>query len=290
MRSPLPLRDKLTWPIPDWSEIEKSEPAENSNAFWTDVGSSWMDLLVEFFEAPYKVTESPHFWLISPYSPKQAIDQVKWLEATLQKIQKRLGPLGHAELVGKTPVLVFGNDDDYYEYIANYYDEGEWATSGGIYLNDGYGHFAIPDCSKHNLGGALAHELTHSLMRNTDIPLWLNEGLTQICEESITGYMSFDMETVRENIDSFWNQTNIQLFWNGSGFHTPDETQALSYHLAQLLTFRLIRNRTPFDAFVLGAQKADAGEASLVEHFGISLQELVASSLGVGDWRYRPAR
>lgn len=287
MSPDLKLLPEATWPIPDWSYSEKLEPLENAHEFWTAAGSEWMDLLAEYIGAPYQITESPHFWLICPYPAKQAIARVKWLEKTLHSIRKLLGPIAMSELIGKTPIVIFANDEDYYSYIANYYQEGEWSRSSGVYLNDGYGHFVIPESAESNLAGALSHEMTHALIENQQIPLWLNEGIAQLCEESIAGFLSLDDDTIREHIETFWNESTIQSFWNGTGFSLASESQTLCYHLAQLLTYRLINDRTRFDAFTQKANRADAGETSLIDSYGFSLQDLAESALGDGDWSYR---
>lgn len=283
----LPLIENANWPIPDWRQIEKYEPEHAKNEFWTDVGSEWMTLLAEFMGSPYQITESPNFWLISSLSSKSSIEQIKWLEGIMRRIQKFLGLLSNDELLGKCPVLMFNSDEDYYHYIANYYEDGEWSGSGGVYLNHGYGHFAIPSSANLNLSGALAHELTHSLIGNPLIPVWLNEGLTQLCEEAIVGHLSIDEETVREHINSHWNEESIQAFWDGSGFQTPDESQALCYHLSQLLVYHLIKDRKRFDTFAQCANNTDAGASALEKVYGLTLHELLEPILGEGNWSFR---
>lgn len=283
----LSLIEDATWQIPDWHRIEKDEPHPVKSEFWTEIGSEWMTLLAEFMGSPYQITESPNFWLISSLPSKQSIEQIKWLEGIMQRIKKFLGPLSKDELLGKCPVLMFSSDEEYYDYIANYYEDGEWAVSGGVYLNHGYGHFAIPSSSSTNLSGALAHELTHSLIANPLIPAWLNEGITQLCEEAIVGHLSIDEETVREHIDTHWNDKSIQAFWDGRGFKTPDESQTLCYHLSQLLVYHLIKDRIRFDSFAQHAVYADAGGSALEQTYGLTLHELVEPILGEGDWSFR---
>lgn len=284
---PLPLVKDTIWPIPDWKEVEKQEPEQNKHEFWLAAGDEWIDLLSDHLGDTYQVTESPHFWLISSQPAKSSIEQIKWLEAAMQKILRMLGTLGNSSPLGKCPVLLFANDEDYYDYISNYYEEGDWATSGGIYISNVYGHFAIPQSSHHSLHAVLAHELTHALMENPNIPAWLNEGLTQLCEEAVIGYLQIDYEEIREHIDDYWNEKTIQGFWDGSGFKEQGEGQTLCYHLSQLLVYRLIQDRERFDEFAANATFEDAGEKCLHNTYGIGLSELVETALGEGVWRYR---
>lgn len=159
-----------------------------------------------------------------------------------------------------------------------------------VYIDRGYGHFAIPESSNYNLPAALAHELTHALIANPELPEWVEEGLTQLCEEAIAGHLSLDFETIREHIDNYWTESTIQKFWNGSGFKSPDEGQTLSYHLSQLFVYQLIKDRSRFDRFAQNARRSDAGEKSLLNEYGLSLQDITESALGEGNWGYREKR
>lgn len=281
------LPNESVWPIPDWDAIAESEPTDAIDEFWTAMGGYWVDYVSAYLGHPYETYESKSFLLVSGRGKRESASIIRWLEEIQLKVANYLGPLLQQELYGKCPVFLFENDDEYYTYISHYYDEGEYGNSGGIYINRGYGHFALPFNEYVSVKPAMAHELTHALVRSANMPLWLNEGIAQLCEEAVTGHLTFDYDTVKEHIGDYWNSETIQAYWTGRSFQRADHGQVLSYHLAQAMTYRLMTNRSQFDAFALKATASDAGESALLEVFDTSLQTLVSSVLGEDNWTFR---
>ena len=79
---------------------------------------------------------------------------------------------------GKTVVMAFGDEESYYQYIANYGSESSQpeAFSGGMFIDAGYGHFVFAQGTFETMEPVVVHELTHCLVRHLPIPAWLNEG------------------------------------------------------------------------------------------------------------------
>lgn len=277
------------WPIPIWEEIAKQEPEKNKNEFWTGMGGAWVDFVAQYLGPDYRAYESDRFLLISSQAESRSASILQWLEKTHSRISQFLGPLREKELIGKCIVIAFADEPSYYEYISHYYEDGEHGGSGGIFINEGYGHFAFPFLYYQGAESVMAHELSHSLVSSHGMPIWLNEGIAQLCEEAITGYLNLDYDEIKKRIDRYWNSETIQEFWTGKSFSSPDEGQVLSYHLAQGLTYRIMGDRDQFNDFALEASADDAGESALQARYSMSLNDLVSSFLGEGNWRYQKA-
>lgn len=182
-------------------------------------------------------------------------------------------------------VVLLQRQKDYYSFIAPFYeDEGEFATSGGIYVRSHGWSFPVIvmplEGQRWSVESTIAHELTHHALACMDMPLWVEEGLTQMMEERVTGTPSLRVEfDTRERHARHWDKEALERFWMGDAFESPhgDETE-LAYHLAQVLVRGLLTARAEgFFAFARAAKREDGGEAAAREHLGMSLEEVAAN-------------
>ena len=84
---------------------------------------------------------------------------------------------------------------------------------------------------------------------------------------------------------AFWNEENIQSFWAGTSFEENQESQELSYSLAEVLVHLPGENREAFLEFVSRAQFDDAGLTAALDCRGVCLGERAGTFLGEGNWR-----
>lgn len=167
-----------------------------------------------------------------------------------------------------------------------YPEDSKVGLSGGVYLNDGYGHFVFPAQDITFSESVAAHELTHACLFHLPIPLWLNEGLAMSMEDVVLNRNHFQMDrAIIAKHQTYWNEENIQTFWDGSSFANTDAGQALSYHLGQLLVRNISEDYAQFARFCKVAHVSDGGEKALLETFDISLGDLIEGLLGDGDWK-----
>lgn len=291
--SSLPLLpDPSRFPHPDWDAVHASvrpdQSDESLNAFWTEQGGEWVHLIKRSLGEGYQGYESANFWLVSREPTDTCRRLISWAEITARKVTDMLKLDHSGKLFGKTPIVVVHDVDTYYEYYASYLPDGDYAGSGGVYINRGYGHFVFCYLDMRNAERVMAHELTHAYVTHLPIPAWLNEGIAQLCEINITRQDTTRYEEIRDSIEDQWNQETIQEFWSGASFSKNDITQMHSYHLAKVLTARLARDTSRFHDFLHEAHYKDAGEAALLKQWGITLADLVADYLGEGDWASRP--
>ncbi len=302
MATTLPDRDDWFqenhgFPRPDWGAINGWLRAfakrEELHALWVQLTRFWLERLRARLGGQYFVAESEHFHLLSELAPKAREALLAFCEMARGRIERVVGEVDGVENPGKHVVLRFSDDDDYYAYISHFYADGEYASSGGMFLRDGYYHIAFPHASSDEEDRrALAHELTHDLLVNLPLPPWLNEALAMAFESDLAGGTAPALTSeLAKRHRGYWNAETIQEFWRGESFSKVDG-QELAYSLSRVL-LNLIQNdiRPPpeeFRRFVLRSDSGDAGAIAAREHLDIPLENLVASFLGPGEWRPRP--
>jgi hypothetical protein len=187
-------------------------------------------------------------------------------------------------------VVVLATAEEYYSFVSRFYvEEGEYATSGGIYIGasaDNFPLFAVNGQMKQEIEKTIAHELTHHAlkpdraMRATcaGLPLWAEEGLTQMMEEHVTrsSHFVFNREML-ERHRALWDEIGFEGFADGKVFQSPiGEHQELSYNLAEMLTRSLLSTRKrDFFAFARACRNegADPVEATRT-HLGGTVEQL----------------
>ncbi len=274
---------------PNWnliaSRIDESASTDKLNAFWTEQCNSWLNAIGAEYGESYRIHESENFALLSDEDDRYLRIFSEFLERTLGRILKTLDGIALEEGYGKHVAIIFTDIDQYYDYISRFFpDDGEFGMSGGMYLNEGYGHFVFPSQDITLAEPIAVHELTHACLNHLPIPLWLNEGLAVCMEDVLAGnHLYLDKRIIAKH-QRYWNENTIQSFWNGESFHASDEGQELSYNLAHVLVRYLSADLAVLREFVLNAQSSDSGDSACRAAFGINLAELASSFLGEGDW------
>jgi hypothetical protein len=134
------------------------------------------------------------------------------------------------------------------------------------------------------------HELTHNFVNHRGLPLWVEEGVTQFVEYSVThGDFLWDLNRHEaERQRRHWRRHGLQGFWTGESFHRP-RTMDWSYTLARILITNMIgRGNDKYMEFVKAAKWEDAGDAASRAVYGWGVDEWARHFLGDGDWTPRP--
>ncbi len=299
---------EMTWyddtrlPLPVWEEIVKAErpdwtPAAH-DAYCTAAAGRWLQALAaKLPSASYRIHESADFLLLSALEDRPVEVFMQFCQSLRRRIARNLLDISIERSGGKHVVMVFASEDEYYDYIAHYYpdDGGEYAMSSGMFIQHGYGHFALFEGEMEHMQPVIAHELTHCMLSHLPIPAWLNEGLAVNTEQAIFPHLGdprgalYHPNEIRAKHAAFWNADTIQEFWSGKSFLRSDDGNMLSYDLAQRITGVAAHSDDAFRAFVLDADLRDAGVSA--EHWlGYPLEHLVLRVLGAGDWRPDPVR
>lgn len=279
---------------PDWEAIHQFVEArftpEVFHEAYCQMASLWISQIQSQLPPGYNILESNKFIILSRADQQTVVEALQFLESCLFRIHSSL-PFVPAELgYGKWPVLCL-EVDDFYAYLTDYFneEEAEHALVGGVFLNRGYGHFAVPDACLERYSSVFAHELTHAILSICDLPNWLDEAITATVEQRITNEIPYVLN--RELIGrhrAYWTPDNIQTLWAGTSFWSPDEGQELSYHLSRFIFTALYQSGTidpsRVSQFIANARREDAGQASAKEHLNLDLGEILSHLLGDGTW------
>ena len=274
---------------PDWEQIDQgaSETFNQAelNEYWSQQCYQWLSCVAAEYGSNYRIEESSNFYILSDESPRYVEVFSAFLERTLRRILKTLPHIARDEGFGKHVAMIFKDADHYYDYISRFYPpEGEFGLSTGLYINEGYGHFAFPSQDISYAETIAVHELTHACLAHLNIPLWLNEGLAVLMEDVLAGQHLFIDHEIMSQHRQYWTEESIQGFWSGDSFFASDEGQMLSYHLAHVLTSKLAKGAKSFSEFANHADAADAGAQAAEQYLGVNLQQLASSFLGPGYW------
>ncbi|MGI9236370.1 MAG: hypothetical protein ACR2QZ_03190 [Woeseiaceae bacterium] len=281
------------FPRPDWEAIGLMYEAgteEQRQEGWETWARTWVNATTERLPDGYRVEESDNFLIMSAQDGRYVELLSKFLERALKKIMSNLGGIALDEGYGKHVVLIFNEQEPYYQYMSYFFpEEGEFILSSGVFLNSEYGHFAFPFLEMASAEPTSAHELTHACLRHLPIPLWLNEGFAVTMEDEICGFQPLQMEPERfREHRAFWNAETIQEFWSGFSFNRTDKGSGLSYELARFCLRSLAHDYDAFALFANTANFEDGGERAAIEVFGGSLGGVIHQFFGDGDWSPRP--
>lgn len=291
--------DGVTMPIADWSAIGRALPADAADdarhAFWAGAAREWLRRLGERLGSGYATGSSEHFLMLSALPARAADAALGMCERMRHRILRLLPRIARASGYGPHVVVVFDDDDAYYEYIDNYYaDGGEYAQSSGMFLSQGYGHFVFRADHAANMEPVVAHELTHCLLMHLPVPAWLNEGLAVNVEKRLAPRYVDPRNAAlerRERVgrrEAYWNAATIQAFWSGKSYLAAGAGGALSYELGEELVAMLSREPDAFAAFANAARVEDGGAAAARACLGLELGRVAEAVLGPGDWQPRP--
>lgn len=277
---------------PDWKVISQAiqqrfTGPDDLNIAWTDAARQWVMQLQSDLGGEYRVEDSPQFILLAALDEKKSGEILTFVENTLDQICERLKDAAWTSGHGKHVILLFEEQDDYYQYVSYFHHDGTHPTSGGCLLARGYVHIAAP-YESYGLRQMLAHELTHNCVVHLRLPLWLNEGLAMLFQRAVAPSHQplLDYE-LKERHLTFWNPENIQEFWSGISFQKPGDSNELSYSLAEIVLNLLSEKPGDWGAFLKQAEWGDAGQTAAMDCLGADLGDVMATFLGEGDWRPR---
>src|SRR5690349_18061838 len=86
-------------------------------------------------------------------------------------------------LLGPLVILLFADAETYGLYTSPFNPQEEEIRSGGMCLRQGYVHVALRPYPLESLQRILLHEMTHACLSHLSLPLWLEEGVTQLAED-----------------------------------------------------------------------------------------------------------
>jgi hypothetical protein len=287
--NPFPLAAHIArangFPYVDWKAVESwaaALPEEEQAQAWFSCARGWLLHLRAALGQQYRLDLAKHALLLSTLEPPIARDTLDFMERTTGRIVRLLDGIASPPKRGESILVVFDDEESYYNYIAYFYPErGEFAQSGGLYIDAGCGHFVTVKSDLPSVEPVIAHEMTHASVAGLPLPLWLNEGLAVNSERALTMPQRglYSPVELHEKHVAFWNAEEIQRFWSGESFDVGGDSNMLAYDLAQIIVEQMAKDWTSFRRFVLAADRADGGAAAAREHLAVDLGEYVCALL-----------
>jgi len=274
------------YPIMDWTAAGRwvdDLASEDRAPAWIGLERAWLLHMRDALGPGFRLVESDHCLLLSALEDNVANATLAFMERTLKRVVRTLDGIAATTPRGKDILIVFDDEDSYYRYVSHAYpEEGEFANSGGMFIDGGCGHFVTVRRDLSAIEPVIAHEMTHACLAHLPIPLWLNEGLAVNTEQRLTGVQgsSYTAQELRGMHLAFWGEAEIREFWNGYSFQRVDDGNLLSYDLARILVAYLAKDWDAFRRFVLVANMADGGAQAAREQLDADLGELVCALLG----------
>jgi hypothetical protein len=305
---PVPVPDHDAWfpkpgrfPVPDWDavhawvEAHVGEHEEDLNEAWEKIWWFWFSRIQAALGNEYLARESDHFVLLARTPQAGAEAALQLLEDTLGQVDHLLGSLANPDDEGPLAVFTIDDPDLLKEYVGTFYDHPEqYILESGLLLEEGFPHLVLPSAEGEAVEGALARELAHYLLSHLkDIPVWLDEGLSQWVEDEVAATVSPDMDDKQLGEHrSFWDRATIQGFWQGESFRQPGRICALSYELSYAIVHHLLHelgaDPKALESFVRAASLRDGGEEAARAYLGAGIGTLAAAVLGHDEPYWKP--
>jgi hypothetical protein len=235
-------------------------------------------ILVSYVQPQHAVWRSGHAEGFAPLAMTRQLSDIT--ERAWSLIESTLAPLVAPGSVTPIAVIAFSSRELYHAYtLSRFPEEGSWGTSGGMYLREAspcIAEIVLPLEVRQSVENVISHELTHHILNGLHLPLWVEEGLTQMMEERVTGWshLEANAETVVRQRE-LWNDGRISRFWSGESFFSDyEDEQKQSYNLSQLLIRGFLANRADdFFRFARACRDEDP-EIAIKKHLGVTLADL----------------
>src|SRR5262249_36421488 len=150
-------------------------------------------------------------WLFTSEPDEDAGRRVlTFAQTALETIRDLVGDLASPGWRGPLPLLRFEDQRTYYDYLSQFYEEGEHGGAAGCCFQRGYVHIALIAPGGITPLEVLAHELTHACVFHLRLPVWLEEGVTQHMESGTNswGRTSMTGESLVE-LRRFWKKEGL---------------------------------------------------------------------------------
>jgi hypothetical protein len=268
-----------------FAQMSKDWPREKKHEFWCAAQRQWLERLRAAMAEPYSILESENHLILTAYQ-----GEADWMLEFAEELNRLVaGMLDGAlsrESFGKFAILVLAGEARYWQYIRHYSKDNRPRESGGCCIFDGDAHIALPGV--RNFKHVLVHEIVHARLAHLrKLPHWVHEGIAQHIDRRLVTRSRMLADRFRANQHRvWWMNHGIQLFWTGAIFdERRTDWRNMGYELAEQLADAMIAaGRATFNAFLVDADKSDAGEAACRKHYGVGLGVWMQQILGEGDW------
>ncbi len=278
------FREESGLPFVMWSKASTfiaEQPGNQADA-QRAIAAAWLDELRDSLTVDHRRWRSPGVEGLVPLEGSIGPSLARAAENSLQILTRDLARIRGDGAIPPVAIVALEPNSAYVDFTSAFFpEEGNFATSGGLYIfrEDAFPLLSINAGSRHAIEDTVAHELTHHALHGCNLPLWIEEGLTQMMEERVTGTNNFilNAEMIARQREALEDR-DCEDFLSGDGFLSPSEDdQELAYHLAQWVTRSLLATR-PSDYFNFAkACKFQDSQDACERHFGVDPRSLVNS-------------
>ena len=275
--------------VRDW--VENNVAVSDQTRAWSTLAHQWLEAVDLALGETHRAIRSDHVILFAPTEFEQAVSLFDLAESGLKEMASLLGPLARQNQTGPLVIMLFGDDESYCRYVSPFDPEIEFVRSAGFCFKGDFVHVALRPAVSEQLQQTLLHEIAHACLSDRNLPLWLEEGITQLAEEAaVANWARFSLSSEdAAKLRLYWREHPVSDFWWGHGFHTPDEGQRHCYQLAQILFRQIVSDhRKELPEFLSAASAADAGDNAARKILRVSIAEIASQFLGAGNWEPIP--
>ncbi len=229
-----------------------------------------------------QVKKSKHFMVFSSLESEELEQLLKRAEEFYsQFMSSPLKEIIDEDLV--IPLILFRDKElmlDYTEHYVNLNNQNLGLNTAGFFLTSAeYPQIILHESDDYYaIERTLSHELTHFILRDFNLPVWIDEGLAMTFEHihfpKEGGMNYFD---IREAEATWAQRTNIKAFLSGKAWNylRPEFTYGLSESLVQLLLEDLTTEE--FINFLKIANYQDGGRKAFSTFYEGNLERYIVN-------------
>lgn len=280
---------QVDWGMADLWITRQASPSSEHPLLKRAIVAAWLEELRDTLTADHQAWRTRDLEGLTPLDNAAGKRVVDIAARSRDEITRALKAIRGDHPIPPYAIIALKPLDAYLSFKAHFvHDDDTVATSGGFYIagtSDAFPILAINAATHHAIENTVAHELTHHALVGANLPLWAEEGITQMMEERVAGGPNFTLNRERaERQRERWEGDQLEMFIAGQGFSSPHEDdQELSYHLSQwAVRAALDRDPKTFFAFLRACRTTDP-EAAAANVFGCSQVQFVRQICGIPD-------
>ncbi|WP_144391773.1 hypothetical protein [Pleionea sediminis] len=236
----------------------------------------WLQSVTQWLGKTWNLYEDDYSVILSAHNSEEVVPISKSVRFYQSIIKKTLLNLAEFCPIDKSVIFIFDNEDIYYSYVAQFYKEdGEYAPSGGVFINIPFPHLIVKSPSLMDSEPTLIHEMTHSSLHKYHLPVWIDEGLAQNMEIQCGFQNAVRENNLAQKHLGYWSKEKGKRFWSGESFSTSGTESELAYDLARILVQLIVKDWDNFVDFVHNLSYEDSGLTAAKNYLNIDLEEFV---------------
>lgn len=278
---------QVDWGMADLWITRQPTPVDEHPLLKRAIVAAWLEELRDALDADHQAWRTGDLEGLTPLDNAAGKRVVEIAARSRDEITRALKAIRGEVPIPPYAIVALKPLDAYLSFKAHFVHEDESvATSGGFYIAgtaEAFPVLALNAATHHALENTVTHELTHHALVGANLPLWAEEGITQMMEERLAGGTNFALTAERAARQrERWDGDELDVYIAGEGFASPhDDDQELAYHLSQwAVRAALDRDPKTFFAFLRACRLTDPEDAA-ARVLGCSQAQFVRQICGI---------